>query len=132
VASTAVPSSPGPSSPSSAPSPSPAVGGTGTIQGVYVQQNKDGSSRVPVFGVTIGLYAKPFLPGANAPDPPEPLATTPTIDGGAFTFEDVPAGTYFLTTIGAGAFAIGERVTVTAGTSVQITLIGCVDCPAPQ
>ena len=114
------------------PSPSASIAGTGTIQGVYVQQNADGSSRVPVFGVTIGLYSKPFTPGANAPYPEEPLATTPTTDGGVFTFADVPAGTYFLTTIGAGPFAIGEQVTVTPGAAVGVTLIGCVDCPAPS
>jgi hypothetical protein len=103
----------------------------GSIVGVYVQEDHDGQGLVLPAGVTIGVYAAPFLPGTDMFSPPLPLATSTTADGGMFSFEGLQSGTYFLTTIGSPAFAQGATVLVTAERGAFVVLTGCTDCPAP-
>ncbi len=93
----------------------------------YSSQHPD---RVPLAGVTVGVYHQAVSVGGPVQvNPPPPVATTTTDSAGGFRFEGLGNGRWFVIALNqAGG---GRWVSYDPATGIEITLVVCTDCPVP-
>jgi hypothetical protein len=114
-----------PSSPSLSAAP-------GTIAGIYVLQDQDGSHVSPQRDAVVGAYPDAFLPGIFQTPPPSPLAIATTGTDGRFVITGLAPGRYFLVPTSPAYTVRGQWAELAAGKGATVTLEACRDCPAVQ